>query len=147
MTVDHFNSRMLIVIAVSFLVCSLPRFLLNVVELINVLSWYISHAREHGAVPEGTVCLQMEAWTYFVRHISSILMTLNASTGFLIYCMASKTFSAELKCRWGKFSLSCSTLCERWMQKKSIAVYVYLRIVNDKETSSNNCTISSSISR
>ena len=107
------KSRMLIVIVVSFLVCSLPRVILNVVELVQVLSWCISHALERGVFPEGSACLQMPAWTYFVRHLSHLLMTLNASMGFLIYCLASKFFFAELKFQWSKFCELCAYKCKR----------------------------------
>ena len=93
----EFFSRMLYTIVAVFLFCSIPRFALNVVELVSVWPWYYS--KYFSAVPatEEASCLRMPPWSHVVSHISSLLMTLNASTGFWIYCVACQTFREELR--------------------------------------------------
>ena len=87
---------MLFIIVAAFLICSIPRFSLNVVELVSVLPWYYAKYFDPDPMGEKSPCFQMPAWTHVLAHISSFLMTLNASLGFLIYCVACKTFRDEL---------------------------------------------------
>ena len=99
-TLDHadlFISRMLYVIVWMFLICNIPRLVLNIEEFIIVLPWYYSKYYRQESINDESTCFQMPAWTYLLSHISSFLMTLNAFLAFLIYCTASKAFQDELK--------------------------------------------------
>ena len=107
----YFCSRMLIVIVVLFLICSLPRFILNLVELVLALSWYFNKNLGGQSNSMNISCLEMPAWTFVMSHVSSLLMTINASSGFLIYCMACQTFLEELKSQLRKLSQFCLSLC------------------------------------
>jgi hypothetical protein len=42
-------------------------------------------------------CINPPVWAYILRHVSTLLMTLDASSGFLIYCIACEQFRNELK--------------------------------------------------
>ena len=89
--------RMLFIIVGVFLLCNVPRLTLNTVEFVSVMPWYYSNYFGQESAAEKSSCLQMPAWTYVLSHISSFLMTLNASLGFVIYCTTSSAFQDELK--------------------------------------------------
>ena len=88
---------MLFVIVAAFLLCSMPRFTLNIVEFVSVLPWYYSKYFGPESAAGSSSCLRMPAWTHVLTSVSSFLMTLNASLGFLIYCVACKAFKDELR--------------------------------------------------
>jgi hypothetical protein len=117
------QSRILFIIVAVFLICSLPRAILNLVEFEFVFVRYFAGqaSTDSGNVAGQTstdagnfagqmdvACFDPPVWSVILNHVSSFLMTLNASLGFFIYCLICKQFRKELKrkLRWWKHIIS-----------------------------------------
>ena len=67
------------------------RFILNVEECFSGRDYAFS--REHN-------CSLLPFWFLVTNHCSQLLICINASLGFVVYCAMSKEFRAELAARW-----------------------------------------------
>ena len=104
------QSKILFIIVAVFLICSLPRAILNLVEFEHMFSlYYLAYfvsgddevalkARELQANEE-IACFYPPLWFVVFTNVSSFLMTINASLGFLIYSLGCSIFRAELSLR------------------------------------------------
>ena len=93
---DLFTSRMLFIIVAVFLICSLPRTILNLVELEQMLVWYFSKDSHPDLSIRSSECFDPPVWASVLSNVSSFLMTCNSSIGFVIYCMTCKQFRSQL---------------------------------------------------
>ena len=92
-----------------FIVCNLPRIVLNFEEFyFMIISYWDSYNffDIHKAVNSNDdlpkVCYSPPYWSYIVKHVSDLLLTLNASVCSIVYCVICKTFRAELSKRFKK---------------------------------------------
>ena len=67
------------------------RFILNVEECFSGRDYGFS--REHN-------CSLLPFWFLVTNHCSQLLICINASLGFVVYCVMSPEFRAELAARW-----------------------------------------------
>ncbi len=70
---------MLYVIVASFLVCSTPRLILNLVELAYALKWYYKYFNSE-TVAEVPICLEVPSWcqcykTFFFRNFRTFIIS------------------------------------------------------------------------
>lgn len=107
---ENHQSKILFIIVVVFLICSLPRAILNLVEFEHMFSLYylayfvaendevVLKARAIEANEE-IACFYPPFWFVLFTNVSSLFMTLNASLGFFIYSFSCALFRAELYLR------------------------------------------------
>ena len=77
----------LIVIVLLFLVCNVPRIVLNFFEVLTAASF-----KEN----MGNKCFRLPLWVEIMTSVSLILITFNSSVNFFIYCFFNTTFRREL---------------------------------------------------
>jgi hypothetical protein len=105
---ERHQSKILFIIVAVFLLCSLPRAILNLVEFEHMFSlYYLAYfvSPEEGEivlkaraiqVDEDIACFYPPFWFVLFTNVSSLFMTINASLGFLIYSLGCSLFRAEL---------------------------------------------------
>jgi hypothetical protein len=81
--------------------------------------YYLKYVALEVMAPESH-CFHPPLWAYILRQVSSLLMTLDASSGFLIYCVACKQFRKELKSLFQNIWL---TLKDIFVQKVGVCFY------------------------
>jgi len=111
---ENHQSKILYIIVAVFLICSLPRAILNLVEFEHMFSLYylayfvseddevVLKARAIQANEE-IACFYPPFWFVLFTNVSSLFMTLNASLGFFIYSFSCALFRAELYLRVQRF--------------------------------------------
>ena len=87
----------LLIIVLIFVVCSAPRTILNLVELEHMLSWYYFRYFDPKHQAADAACFDPAVWAIILGSVSSFLMILNASLGFLVYCLACRQFKLQFK--------------------------------------------------
>ena len=88
---------MLFAIVVLFLVCNVPRIVLNTYEVFTV------HTFRKNL---NNACYRLPLWVMLTTTLSLLLMTMNSSINFFIYCFVNPAFRAEILQRFSSFS-SC----------------------------------------
>ena len=104
--------RILFVIVLIFVICSSPRTILNLVELEHMLSWYYSRYFDPEHQAADAACFDPAAWEIILGSFSSFLMILNASLGFLVYCLACSQFKQQFKTVFKNYCNNCRRLTE-----------------------------------
>ena len=110
------RARVLFVIASIFVICNLPRIILNLEEGISIaISYYGTYfamsnqGLQHNLTTNATsvavnatdatssvICYSPPFWGYILNHISNLLLTVNASVCSIIYCALCRRFRTEL---------------------------------------------------
>ena len=71
-----------------YLVCNIPRLLLNLAEYLYQSQLYEDYPR--------CGCVSSVVWLEVTMRLSHLLLALNSSANFLIYCSVGKRFKATL---------------------------------------------------
>ena len=87
------SSIVLFTIVILFFVCNAPRLLLNFYEFFT-----IEKLKDQ--------CYTIPLWTMVLTSVSLLLMTINSSINFFVYCFANSAFREELYERVSQFSRS-----------------------------------------
>ena len=82
------SARTLSAIVIMFIVCNVPRLLLNVVESLDQAQIYQDYS-ECG-------CVQIMAWYNISISVSQLLLTINSSANFIIYWSLGEQFKSTL---------------------------------------------------
>ena len=87
---ENRQSLVLFVIVMLFLVCNLPRIVLNSYEvfMVAVFRRNVDNA-----------CYRLPDWVMLTATLSLLLMTMNSSVNCFVYCVVNSTFRAELLAR------------------------------------------------
>lgn len=90
---DYHNTQaaVLFFIVVAFLVCNVPRIVLNCYEVFTVESFRANVDNE---------CYRLPMWVMTTTLLSLLLMIVNSSINFFVYCLVNATFRQELLNRW-----------------------------------------------
>ena len=75
---------MLFIIVVVFVVFSIPRTVLNIIELQHMLEWYYARYVDSTYPAKKAECFMPPLWAIILGYFSSFLMTLNASLGEML---------------------------------------------------------------
>ena len=94
---EKHKTKILFFIVVNFVMCNMLRIILNFEE-------GIAQRDYHFALKYNCNCDPF--WTLVTNTISQFLVLCNASVGFVIYCLVSKEFRAEVRVKF-------VTLCQR----------------------------------
>ena len=92
-----FFSRILFVIVFTFVFCSLPRTILNLIELEHMLVWYYTKYFNPDQTVHSAACFEPSVGFRVFCYVSNLLMTINASMGFLVYCLVCSQFKKQFK--------------------------------------------------
>ena len=125
---DKHQSKLLFIIVAVFLLCSLPRAILNLVEFEHMFSlYYLAYfvpeeevviKVKEAELEDEIACFYPPFWFVLFTNVSSLFMTINASLGFLIYCLGCSLFRAELSARIRRlknnFQVRCSTIMDNF---------------------------------
>ena len=92
------KARILFIIVAFFVVCNLPRVVLNLGELVSIAPFYWNslfsvddHEKKiHSEADKW--CYSTPLWAHILRSISNLLLTLNASVCCFVYCVVCRTF-------------------------------------------------------
>ena len=97
------RAKILFAIVIFFVVCNTPRVILDLEEFVVIapsyLDKYISilDQQNHAYVsPLKPLCYSPPFWARILHSVSKFLLTLNASSGCLVYCAMCKIFRKEL---------------------------------------------------
>ena len=94
------KARILFTIVIFFVVCNLPRVVLNMEELVSILPlyWksYFSNSQTNMINEEkgGSWCYSPPFWALVLGSMNKFLLTLNASVCCFVYCVICRTFRA-----------------------------------------------------
>ena len=83
-------ARVLFAIVMIFVLCILPRTILNLEECVFMIISYsntFNFLQIFEASSQSIKCYSAPYWSYFVNIISQFLLTINASVGSIIYCV------------------------------------------------------------
>ena len=114
---EAMKARALFAIVFIFVLCNLPRIILNLEEGISAAisyhdSYYaISNQDLQPEINTGATSIALNAtvstsskrcylpafWSYILNHINNFLLTLNASVCSIIYCLICRRFRTELR--------------------------------------------------
>ena len=111
------KARILFAIVILFIVCNLPRVVLNLEEFhFMIVSYWdkynffnienIAHNNDKTA----TICYSPPFWSRIVKHISHLLLTTNASVCSIVYCVMCSRFRSELLKRFHRVRAMIATL-------------------------------------
>ena len=99
------KAQVLFAIVIIFVVCNVPRTILNMEELsaiapsywksLNPISKDDSSEQEFRTF-DAIKCYSAPLWAHILRSISKLLLTLNASVGCFVYCMICSRFRNEM---------------------------------------------------
>jgi hypothetical protein len=67
------------------------------VELEHMLSWYYFRYIDPEHQAADAACFDPAVWAVILGSVSSFLMIVNASLGFLVYCLACRQFKLQFK--------------------------------------------------
>ena len=99
------KAQVLFVIVIIFVVCNVPRIILNMEELSAIApSYWNSYnpiSKENSSEQafktfDAIKCYSAPFWAHILRSISKLLLTLNASVGCFVYCMICSRFRNEM---------------------------------------------------
>ena len=99
------KAQVLFVIVIIFVVCNVPRIILNMEELSAIApSYWNSYnpiSRENSSEQafktfDAIKCYSAPFWAHILRSVSNLLLTLNASVGCFVYCMICSRFRKEM---------------------------------------------------
>ena len=88
---------MLFIIAAIFIICSIPRAILNLVELEHMTEWYYERYVDPEFKARDPHCFDPPVWAIVLNHFSKFMMTFNSCCPFFTYCVSCKVFRKELK--------------------------------------------------
>ena len=104
-------------IVIAFFVCHVLRIVLNIEEIITYEDWIQTEERSNKA---GKRCGGVQFWTMITTDVSHLLLQVNASINFFIYCFFSKQFKKVLKAKSCRFAKCCRLNNIRWGSDTSI---------------------------
>ena len=99
------KAHVLFAIVIIFVVCNVPRTILNMEELSAIAPsyWKSLNPISKDNSPEQAFetfdaikCYSAPFWAHILRSISKLLLTLNASVGCFVYCMICSRFRYEM---------------------------------------------------
>ena len=104
------KARILFGIIIIFVVCNIPRIVLNLEELAVIAPSYwkkynFFYPHEMGTKNEEQnlpICYSPPFWVHVLGSISKFLLTLNASVCFFVYCVICRSFRSTLSKRLRK---------------------------------------------
>lgn len=125
---ENRQALVLFFIVLLFLVCNVPRIVLNFYEMLTINAF-----REN----VDNICFQLPEWVMITTSLSLLLMTINSSINFLIYCFLNPTFRTEFV-RRAKLPFQCimtvfdraSNLSLRQGESESVTVNQELEEIN-----------------
>jgi hypothetical protein len=77
----------------------------------HVLQLYYSKYISLEVLSPEAECINLPIWAYILRHISSLMMALDASLGFVIYCIACEQFRKELNTLFQNICKKIKNMC------------------------------------
>lgn len=103
------KAQVLFAIVMIFVVCNVPRIILNMEELsaiapsywvnFNPIDYPIStenSTEQIDSTIDAIKCYSTPFWAHILRSISQLLLTFNASVGCFVYCMICSRFREEM---------------------------------------------------
>ena len=99
------KAQVLFAIVIIFVVCNVPRIILNMEELsaITPSYWNSYNPISKGNSSEEAIktfdaisCYSAPFWAHILNSISKLLLTFNASVGCFVYCMICSRFREEM---------------------------------------------------
>ena len=98
------RAKILFAIVIFFVICNTPRVILDLEEFVVIAPsyWYkyksfFIHQSDIESTAMKPLCYSPPFWARILHSISKFLLTLNASSGCLVYCAMCKIFRTELK--------------------------------------------------
>lgn len=91
---ENRQSLVLFGVVILFLVCNVPRIVLNTYEVFTVNIFKKNVDNE---------CYRLPLWVMITNSLSLILMTMNSSTNFFVYCFLNPSFRKEFFRRLHEF--------------------------------------------
>ena len=92
------KARILFIIVAFFVVCNLPRVVLNLEELVSIAPFYwnslfsVDIPEKNNHYEGDKWCYSTPIWAHILRSVSNLLLTLNASVCCFVYCVVCRTF-------------------------------------------------------
>ena len=103
------KAKILFAIVMLFIVCNLPRIVLNLEEFHFMIASYWDQYSffniekvDTSSDKTATICYSPPLWSFIVNHISHLLLTTNASVCCIIYCVMCRIFRSEVSKRFHK---------------------------------------------
>ena len=97
------RAKILFAIVIFFVVCNTPRVILDLEEFVVIAPSYLDkyksildHQHHAYVSPLKPLCYSPPFWAQILHSVSKFLLTLNASSGCLVYCAMCKIFRKEL---------------------------------------------------
>ena len=97
------RAKVLFAIVIFFVICNTPRVVLDLEEFVVIAPSYwnkyitiFSHPTEIESPSTNQLCYSPPFWARILHSISKLLLTLNASSGCLVYCAMCKIFRTSL---------------------------------------------------
>ena len=97
------RAKILFAIVMFFVVCNTPRVILDLEEFVVIAPSYLNkyksildHQHHAYVSPLKPLCYAPPFWARILHSVSKFLLTLNASSGCLVYCAMCKIFRKEL---------------------------------------------------
>ena len=97
------RAKILFAIVIFFVVCNTPRVILDLEEFVVIAPSYLDkyksildHQHHAYVSPLKPLCYSPPFWARILHSVSKFLLTLNASSGCLVYCAMCKIFRKEL---------------------------------------------------
>ena len=97
-------------IVIIFVVCNVPRIILNMEELFAIAPSYWKtyntvssrNMTQSNLEPNEPFCYSPPFWAHILRIFSKVLLILNASVGCFVYCVMCSAFRAEMSNQFRK---------------------------------------------
>ena len=97
------RAKVLFAIVIFFVLCNTPRVILDLEEFVviapsywNKYKTFLSHPTEIVSSSSKQLCYSPPFWARILHSISKLLLTLNASSGCLVYCAMCNIFRTAL---------------------------------------------------
>ena len=103
-------------IVIAFFVCHVLRIVVNIEEIITYEDWVQTEERARQA---GKYCGGVQFWTMITTDVSHMLLQINASINFFIYCFFGKQFKKVLKDKLLRIAKCLRLVNTRWGSESS----------------------------